>query len=79
MNAASRLICITLCAAGLLADSTRVAGYYNVPQLRLVCAEYFASNVVVEATLIRSRAIHDPTDDEWLAHLNLIKYLVQFV
>jgi hypothetical protein len=35
-----------------------------VPQPRLVCAEYFASNAVVEATVIRSRVIHAPDDPE---------------
>jgi hypothetical protein len=39
----------------------------NVPQPRLVCAEYFASRVVVEATLLRTRAVHDKDDPEGVA------------
>jgi hypothetical protein len=42
----------------------------SVPQPRLVCAEYFASNVVVEATLVRTRVIHEKDQPELVrAHL----------
>jgi hypothetical protein len=42
----------------------------SVPQPRLVCAEYFASNVVVEATLVRTRVIHEKDHPEFvLAHV----------
>lgn len=36
----------------------------NVPQPRLVCAEYFASRVVVEATLLKTRTVRDKADPE---------------
>jgi hypothetical protein len=36
----------------------------NVPRPRLVCAEYFASKVVVEATLVKVRSIHANDDPE---------------
>ncbi len=39
----------------------------NVPQPRLVCAEYFASRVVVEATLLRTRTVRDKDDPEGVA------------
>lgn len=39
----------------------------NVPQPRLVCAEYFASRVVVEATLLRTRTVRDSDDPEGVA------------
>jgi hypothetical protein len=42
-------------------------GLCNVPRPRLVCAEYFASQVVVEATLIKVRSIHDKDDPEGVA------------
>jgi len=46
----------------LTADTTM--GFCNVPQPRLVCAEFFASQVVVEATLLKIRSIHDKDDPE---------------
>jgi hypothetical protein len=36
----------------------------NVPSPRLVCAEYFASSAVVEATLVRTTAIPEKDDPE---------------
>jgi len=39
-------------------------GFCNVPQPRLVCAEYFASEVVVEATLVKTRTIIDKDDPD---------------
>jgi hypothetical protein len=39
-------------------------GVCNVPQPRLVCAEYFASKVVVEASLTKARAIRGREDPE---------------
>jgi hypothetical protein len=42
-----------LCAAGVLLVPLPAAAVCSVPQPRLVCAEYFASQLVVEATLIR--------------------------
>jgi hypothetical protein len=41
--------------------------YCNVPQPRLVCAEYFASQMVVEATLIRVSSLHDKDDPEGIS------------
>jgi hypothetical protein len=38
--------------------------FCDVPQPRLVCAEYFASQVVVEATLTKIRDIRDKDDPE---------------
>ena len=48
-------------------SSSKAAAYCNVPQPRLICAEYFASQVVVEATLTQSRAIHDKNDPDGIA------------
>jgi len=42
-------------------------GYCQVPQPRLVCAEYFASQVVVEATLVETRALHDADDPQGIS------------
>jgi hypothetical protein len=39
-------------------------GMCNVPSPRLVCAEYFASKVVVEATLVKIRDVHSTDDRE---------------
>lgn len=38
--------------------------FCSVPQPRLVCAEYFASQLVVEATLIQTRQLHSKEDPE---------------
>jgi hypothetical protein len=38
--------------------------YCRVPQPRLVCAEYFDSQLVVEATLIQTRELHAKEDPE---------------
>lgn len=46
-----------LCAAPTM-------GVCSVPQPRLVCAEYFASKLVVEATLLKVRTIRDKDDPE---------------
>jgi len=37
-------------------------GYCQLPQPRLACAEFFASKVVVEATLLNVKAVADKTD-----------------
>jgi hypothetical protein len=42
-------------------------GLCDVPQPRLVCAEYFASKVVVEASLVKVKSIHDKDDPEGIA------------
>ena len=42
----------------------------GAPQPRLVCAEYFASQLVVEATLVQTRELHDKDDPEGIsAHI----------
>ena len=46
----------------ILMFASSAAGVCNVPQPRLVCAEYFASKVVVEATLIGTKDIGDKDD-----------------
>lgn len=42
-------------------------GFCDVPQPRLVCAEYFASQVVVEATLTQIRDVRDKDDPEGIS------------
>jgi len=39
----------------------------GAPQPRLVCAEYFASQLVVEATLVQTRTLHDKDDPEGIS------------
>ena len=49
-------------------------GYCNLPSPRLVCAEYFASKVVVEATLIKVSSVHSKDDpDDVLARVYTLK------
>jgi hypothetical protein len=44
-----------------------------VPQPRLTCAEYFASQLVVEATLVQIKTLHDKNDAQGiLAHVYTI-------
>lgn len=43
----------------LLLPAGPAMGFCYVPQPRLVCAEYFASTVVVEATLVKVRTVGD--------------------
>jgi hypothetical protein len=52
------LVFVSLLLAG------RALGFCNLPQPRLVCAEYFASEVVVEATLVKVKTIRDREDPE---------------
>lgn len=42
-------------------------GLCNDPRPRMVCAEYFASKVVVEGTLVKVRSVHDRDDPEGVA------------
>jgi Carboxypeptidase regulatory-like domain len=42
-------------------------GVCDVPQPRLVCAEYFASKVVVEASLVKVRTVRDKDDPQGIA------------
>lgn len=46
----------------------------NVPSPRLVCAEYFASKVVVEATLVKVKSVHTNDDPKGvLAHVYTLR------
>jgi hypothetical protein len=46
----------------------------DVPSPRLVCAEYFASKVVVEATLVNVKNIHGNNDPQGvLAHIYTLR------
>ena len=56
-----------LLAIVVLLFASPTMGLCDVPQPRLVCAEYFASKVVVEATLVKVRSIHDKDDPEGVA------------
>jgi hypothetical protein len=59
-------------AALLLAAPAK--GLCNVPSPRLVCAEYFASKVVVEATLVKVRSVRAKDDPEGvLAYIYTLK------
>lgn len=51
-------------AVGVLLGALPAMGFCSVPQPRLVCAEYFASQVVLEATLVNVRTISDKDDPE---------------
>lgn len=56
-----------LLAIAVLLFASPTMGLCNVPQPRLVCAEYFASKVVVEATLVKVSSIYDKDDREGVA------------
>ena len=56
-----------LLTIAVLLFASPAMGFCLVPQPRLVCAEYFASKVVVEATLLKVRSIHDKDDPEGVA------------
>jgi hypothetical protein len=48
--------------------------FCSFPQPRLVCAEYFASQIVVEATLTHTNTLHDKDDPEGIsAHLYTLR------
>jgi hypothetical protein len=57
---------LLLAIAALLSASPAMS-LCNVSQPRLVCAEYFASKVVVEATLEKVTSIHDRDDPQGVA------------
>jgi hypothetical protein len=67
MEAGTKILAASLSIAVVLGSSSRAAAYCNVPQPRLICAEYFASQVVVEATLTQARVIHDKDDPGGIA------------
>ena len=56
-----------LFAVGALLSAVPAMGLCSVPQPRLVCAEYFASDLVVEATLVNVRTISDKDDPEGIS------------
>src|SRR5580700_2089667 len=58
---------VLLLAIVVLLFASPTMGLCDVPQPRLVCAEYFASRVVVEATLVKVRSTHDKDDLEGVA------------
>ncbi len=58
--------CLIFSAAVLLVAGP-VMGFCAVPQPRLVCAEYFASQVVVEATLTQIQDVSDKDDPEGIS------------
>lgn len=58
------------CAALAFFQAHSVSAFCFVPQPRRVCAEYFASTFVVEATLIQAHTVHDKDDPESIqAHI----------
>jgi hypothetical protein len=61
------------CALSLLLLVPSALAVCSVPQPRLVCAEYFASEVVVEATLLRTRAIRDKDNQSVLASVYTLR------
>jgi hypothetical protein len=56
-----------ICAATALVSAPPAKAFCQVPQPRLVCAEYFASQLVVESTLVRTRSLHDKDDPEGIS------------
>jgi hypothetical protein len=54
-------------AVGALLGAVPAMGFCSVPQPRLVCAEYFASQVVVQATLVSVRTISHKDDPKGIA------------
>jgi hypothetical protein len=56
-----------LCAAVALLLPLPAMSFCNVPQPRLVCAENFASQLVVEATLVQTSELHDKDDPEGIS------------
>lgn len=51
-----------LCATLMLLSARFALGFCFVPQPRLTCAEYFASQLVVEATLVQTKIIGEKGD-----------------
>jgi len=51
-----------LFVAVILVSPPSAMPFCFVPQPRLVCAEYFASPLIVEAGLVQTRALHDADD-----------------
>jgi len=65
-----KVLAYLLCAVLMATPVPRAVAFCNVPQPRLVCAEYFKSQLVVEAKLDQIKAIRDETGpDAVLAHV----------
>lgn len=63
-----------LCVAAVLFLPLPAMPFCSVPQPRLICAEYFHSQLVVEATLIQTRELHAKEDPEAvLAHVYTLR------
>jgi carboxypeptidase family protein len=56
-----------LCVAVALLLPLPAMSFCSVPRPRLVCAEYFASQLVVEATLVQTGELHDKDDPEGIS------------
>lgn len=56
-----------LFAAIALALPIPAKAFCNFPQPRLVCAEYFASQLVIEATLVQTSELHDNGDPQGIS------------
>lgn len=73
-NRTMRRCLFTPFVALILMSAPSVMAYCQVPQPRLVRAEYFASQLVVEATLVQTRALHDADDPQGvLAHVYTLR------
>jgi hypothetical protein len=57
-------LCVLLLAVSIFSLDQAALAYCNAPQPRLVCAEYSASEVVLEATLIRIEPVLDNNDPD---------------
>ena len=56
-----------LCAAVVLVCASPAVPFCLVPQPRLVCAEYFRSQLVVKAKLVQTTTLHDKDDPEGIS------------
>ena len=55
------------CVAVILLFASSAFPFCLVPQPRLVCAEYFRSQLVIRATLVQTRALHGKDDPEGIS------------
>ena len=56
-----------LCAVVVLVCASPALPFCLVPQPRLVCAEYFRSQLVVKATLVQTATLHDKDDPDGIS------------
>jgi hypothetical protein len=69
-----RICLCLLCVAVALALPIPAKAICGVPQPRLVCAEYFSSQLIVEATLVGTTEMHDKDDPEGVsAYLYILR------